>query len=176
MFDIFEDQSLFRASTANIANVIDDFAVDKAYCQSLFWVNIANGETARVRCSWYNNLSGQATCTHSTHCGLYVPQTIRQHCFRNGITWTNVNQDALHEQYICFLALPHDDVIKWKHFPRYWPFVRGIHRWIHHTKNSDAELWCFLWSAPWMNGWVNSREACDLRRHRTHYDVIVMQC
>ena len=22
----------------------------------------------------------------------------------------------------------HDDVIKWKHFPRYWPFVGGIHR------------------------------------------------
>ena len=22
----------------------------------------------------------------------------------------------------------HDDVIKWKHFPRYWPFVCGIHR------------------------------------------------
>ena len=22
----------------------------------------------------------------------------------------------------------HDDVIKWKHCPRYWPFVRGIHR------------------------------------------------
>ena len=21
----------------------------------------------------------------------------------------------------------HDDVIKWRHFPRYWPFVRGIH-------------------------------------------------
>ena len=21
----------------------------------------------------------------------------------------------------------HDDVIKWKHFPRYWPFLRGIH-------------------------------------------------
>ena len=43
----------------------------------------------------------------------------------------------------------HDDVIKWKHFPRYWPFVRGIHRsrWIPRTKASDAELWCFLWSA-----------------------------
>ena len=25
-------------------------------------------------------------------------------------------------------ALTHDDVIKWKHFPRYWPFVRGIYR------------------------------------------------
>ena len=47
------------------------------------------------------------------------------------------------------IYLPHDDVIKWKHFPRYWPFVRGIHRyrWIPHTKASDAELWCFLSSA-----------------------------
>ena len=42
----------------------------------------------------------------------------------------------------------HDDVIKWKHFPRYWPFVRGIHRWILLTKVSDAELLYFLWSAP----------------------------
>ena len=25
-------------------------------------------------------------------------------------------------------AQRHDDIIKWKHFPRYWPFVRGIHR------------------------------------------------
>ena len=26
-----------------------------------------------------------------------------------------------------------------------------------------------------INGWVNNREAGDLRRHRAHYDVIVMQ-
>ena len=26
----------------------------------------------------------------------------------------------------------------------------------------------------WTTGWVNNREAGDLRRHRTHYDVIVM--
>ena len=25
-------------------------------------------------------------------------------------------------------ARKHDDVIKGKHFPRYWPFVWGIHR------------------------------------------------
>ena len=36
----------------------------------------------------------------------------------------------------------HDDVIKWKHYPRYWPFG-----WIPRTKASDAELWFFLWSA-----------------------------
>ena len=43
----------------------------------------------------------------------------------------------------------HNDVIKWKHFPRYWPFVRGIHRSPVNprTKASDVELWCFLWSA-----------------------------
>ena len=27
-----------------------------------------------------------------------------------------------------FVNSLYDDVIKWKHFPRYWPFVRGIHR------------------------------------------------
>ena len=30
----------------------------------------------------------------------------------------------------------HEDVIKWKHFPRYWCFVRGIPP----TKASDTEV------------------------------------
>ena len=72
--------------------------------------------------------------------------------------------------------MEHDDAIKWKHFPRNWPFVRRIHRsrWIPHTKASDAELWCFLLSA-WINDWVNNRQAGDLRRHCGHYDVNVMR-
>ena len=64
----------------------------------------------------------------------------------------------------------HDDVNKWKHFPPYWPFVRGIHR----SKVSDAELLMFSLIRVWINGWVNNREADDLRRYRAHYDVIVM--
>ena len=28
----------------------------------------------------------------------------------------------------------------------------------------------------WINGWANNREAGGLRRHRTHYDVIVISC
>ena len=47
------------------------------------------------------------------------------------------------------------------------------HRWIHRTKTSDAELRCFLGSAR-INVWANNRDAGDLRRHRAHYDVIVM--
>ena len=71
----------------------------------------------------------------------------------------------------------HDDVIKWKHFPRYWPFVRGIHRWPVNsphkwpvTRSFDVPLICAS-----INGWVTNRDAGDLRRHRTHYDVIVME-
>ena len=47
----------------------------------------------------------------------------------------------------------HDDVIKWKHYPRYWPFVRGIHRWPVDCphKASDAELWCFFFISAWTN-------------------------
>ena len=26
------------------------------------------------------------------------------------------------------LIVQHDDVIKWKHFPCYWPFLPGIHQ------------------------------------------------
>ena len=62
---------------------------------------------------------------------------------------------AMSEKLGCTYALTvvffivHDDVIKWKYFPRNWPFARGIHRsrWIPHRKASDAELWCLLWSA-----------------------------
>ena len=65
---------------------------------------------------------------------------------QNRDAWTSnpIEWDTTAPQY------KHDDVIKWKHFPRYWPFVRGIHRsrWIPRTKASDAELWCFLWSTP----------------------------
>ena len=75
-----------------------------------------------------------------------------------------------------YYAINHDDVIKWKHFPRYWPFGREFtgHRWILRTKASDAELWYFLWSAPWINSWVNNHEAGDLRRYPAHYNVAVM--
>ena len=47
------------------------------------------------------------------------------------------------------------------------------HRWISLTK---AELSMFSLVCAWINSWVNNREACDFRRHRAYYDVIVMEC
>ena len=78
--------------------------------------------------------------------------------------------------YIYMIFKHHDDVIKWKHFPRYWPFVLGIHRSAvnspHKGQWRGALMFSFI--CAWINGWVNNREADDLRRHRAHYDVIVM--
>ena len=71
-----------------------------------------------------------------------------------------------------------DDVIKWKHFSRYWPFVRGIHRSPVNSTHKGQWRGALIFSliCAWINGWVNNREAGDLRRHRAHYDVIIMIC
>ena len=62
----------------------------------------------------------------------------------------------------------HDDVIKWKHFPRYWPFVRGIHcSSVNSPHNGQwREALMFSLICDWMNGWVNNGEANNLRRYR----------
>ena len=69
-----------------------------------------------------------------------------------------------------------DDVIKWKHFPRYWPSVRGIHRSPVNSQHKGQWRGALMFSliCTWINVWVNNREAGDLRRHCAHYDVIVM--
>ena len=72
--------------------------------------------------------------------------------------------------------LSYDDVMKWKHFPRYWPFVRGIHRSPVNSLHKGQWRGAFMFSliGAWINLRVNNREADDLRRYRAHYDVIVM--
>ena len=70
----------------------------------------------------------------------------------------------------------HDDIIKWKHFLSYWPFVRGIHQSPVNSPHKDQ------WHGPlmfsliciWINDWINNHEAGDLIGYHTHYDVIVM--
>ena len=75
-----------------------------------------------------------------------------------------------------FATKSHDDVIKWKHFPRYWPFVWGIHRSRGNSPHKGQWRWALVFSLiwVWINSWINNHEAGDLRRCRVHYDVIVM--
>ena len=64
---------------------------------------------------------------------------------------------------------------KWKHFPRNWPFVRGIHRSPVNSPHKGQWRVALMFSliCVWINGWVNNREACDLSRYRAHYDVTI---
>ena len=66
----------------------------------------------------------------------------------------------------------HHDVIKWKHLPRYWPFARSPVNSPYKGQWSGALVFSLICTR--INGWVYNREAGDLRRNRTHYDVIVM--
>ena len=74
------------------------------------------------------------------------------------------------------IFLKHDDVIKWKHFPRDWPFVRGIHRSLVNSLRKGQSRGALMFSliCAWINGWVNNREAGDLKHRRAHYDIIVI--
>ena len=71
----------------------------------------------------------------------HVTRLLKTHVIHNRDTNSVTQHYPTHDAWWrCLSSLdPHDDVIK--HFQRYWPFVRGIHRWIPLTKAVDAELW-----------------------------------
>ena len=73
--------------------------------------------------------------------------------------------------WIDILYCTHDDVIKWKHFPRYWSFVRGIHRSPVNSPHKSQWRGALMYI---INGWVNNGESGDLRRHRAHYHFTVI--
>ena len=61
-------------------------------------------------------------------------------------------------------------------FPRFWHCVQGIHRWPVNSSHKGQWRGDLMFSLiyAWINGWVNNREAGDVRRHRAHHDVTVM--
>ena len=103
----------------------------------------------------------------------------------HGIIFWNHNETkhknpyAFRKWYIIYAAgwfniissIIHDDVIKWKHFPRYWPFCSPVNS-PHKGQWRGALLFSLI--CVWINSSVNNREAGDLRRYRAHYEVIVM--
>ena len=61
-------------------------------------------------------------------------------------------------------------------FPRYWPFVRGIHRSPVDSPHKGQWRGALMFSLICVltNSLPNNRGAGDLRRYRAHYDVTVM--
>ena len=125
----------------------------------------------------------QVRCMHWGHPGLFhaIMSFLKWYkivCMGDILNWLIwINFLSILSIYVQFgVYRHHDDVIKWKHFPRNWPFVRGIHRPpvnSPHKGQWRGALMITLICAR-INGWVNNCEAGDLRRNLAHYDVIVM--
>ena len=76
----------------------------------------------------------------------------------------------------CDQTTTHHDVIKWKHFQHYWPFVKGIHQSPVDSRHKGqwrrALVFSLMWA--WTSASTNTWDAGDLRSHCTHCDVNVM--
>ena len=61
-------------------------------------------------------------------------------------------------------------------FFRVTGLLRGVHRSVLNSprKGQWGGALMFSFISAWTNGWVNSRDAEDLRRRRAHYDDIFM--
>ena len=86
---------------------------------------------------------------------------------------TSGTRDARHGQGDAW-TINHDDVIKWKHFPHYWPFVNSLFNGNSPHKGQWRGALMFSLICVWIIGCVNNREAGDLRRYRVNCDVMVM--
>ena len=69
----------------------------------------------------------------------------------------------------------HVDFIKWKHYPCYWSFVRGIQWSLVDSPQKRPVTRMFSLICAYTNGWANNQDAGDLGCHRAHYDVTVMK-
>ena len=88
-----------------------------------------------------------------------------------------VNPDTVNNHTLCEVDIKAESMSWWwKQFPRCWYFVRRIHRSPVNSTHKGQWRSSLMFSliCVWINDWVNSREAGDLRRHRAHYDVTVM--
>ena len=76
----------------------------------------------------------------------------------------------IYPQFLLFIICPitqyHDDVIKWKHFPRYWPFLRGIHRSpVTGRLNTrlSKQWWGWWFETPLLPLWRHCNCYCELQ-------------
>ena len=140
---------------------------------------------SRIRASHWKNTS--FLCENGYEHGIYAlvgsaePGWILNELRRNvgsGDWWVflpdfkTIDSSYHADSFLC----NYHDVMKWKHFPRYWQFVRRIHRSPVNSPHKGQWRGALIFSLfyVWINGSVNNREAGDLRRHRAHYDAIVM--
>ena len=79
----------------------------------------------------------------------------------------------------CIMGFVRLGYLWWRHqaenFSTLLAFVRGIHRSPVNSPHKGQWRGTLMFLiCSWTNGWVNNRDAGNLRCHRAHYDVTVM--
>ena len=120
-----------------------------------------------------------------------TPTLVRRHVYIETAPWFQIQTTA---GFICNTSewKPcHDDIIIWKHFPHYWPFVWGIHRspvnsphkgqWRGASmfsllcalnKRLNKQLWG--WWFEWVSEWLSLTAFLEQRTARSIWDTITL--
>ena len=114
---------------------IDDYTRCYRITDPMF-VNPANDFLCLLSLTWLHIIQMLSAGSHS------IPIQIKS-CY-----WKGPLEDVLCVPANRTVAY-HDDVIKWNHFPRYWPIVRGIPSQRPVTRTLMFSLIC-----AWTNGWI----------------------
>ena len=156
-----------------------------------YWVNIKSWWRIYMAINWVTRFVACLVPIHHLHLTLFVNWTTRNE-FQCFFYLKKMHLKA--PKNICKYWCPsytsfdlwlllydfdkeiHDDVIKWEYSPRYWPFVREIHRSPLNSphKSQWRRVLMFSLTYAWTNCWINNRDTGGLRRYWAHYDVIVM--
>ena len=75
-----------------------------------------------------------------------------QYCIKPSISYLTVSS------HWCLL---HYGIMAWKHFPHYWPFVRGIHWWPVDSPHKGLILWNFDSLFVKLNNLLNNHYSCQ---------------
>ena len=105
------------------------------------------------------------SCTHFAPILGPVPDADRLHSISLLAGW----HPSLHSHD----RSDHDDVIKWKHFPRHWSFTRGIHLSLVYSPHKGQWRGALMFSliCAWTNGWAVHSNYCSLRIPQKLYFV-----
>ena len=153
------------------------------------WANNRDGGDLRRHCAHYDATVMLACFRNTLYRWILAKESLSQvdsnwcvhifvitHPYHSGIAQSIIGLYQLYKWLDSTSYFIHDDVIKWKHFPRYWSFVRGIHRSPVNSPHKGQWRGALMFSliCAQINSWVNNGETGDLGRNRAHYDVTVM--
>ena len=156
-----ERNCLFRVQGVTLPHTIESRSTETPY--TVHYSNVLGG-------IWYS-------IVHLFLCHIKLHHLITILCWHMQSRYCMVTENPPKTSHSSLIRRRgHDDVTKWKYFAHHWPFVRGIHRSPVNSPHKGQWRGALMFSliCSWIDGWVNNGEAGDLRRHRVHYDVIVM--